>query len=55
MVRAETASNRTAGTDISNSTMFTLLLKLNLIYEQRCLYCKIVPLKQNVHYHLANL
>jgi len=34
--------------------MFTLLLELNLICEQRCLNCKIVPLRQNVHHHLAN-
>ena len=36
MVRAEPTSNRTAGTDTNHSTMFTLLLQLNLICEQRC-------------------
>jgi len=46
MVRAEPTNNRTAGTDTNHSTMFTLLLELNLICEQRCLNCKIVPLRQ---------
>jgi len=52
---AEPTNNRTAGIDTNHSTMFTLLLELNLICEQRCLNCKIVPLRQNVHYHLPNL
>jgi len=56
-VRVESSNNRTTGIDTNNSTMFTLLLELNLICEQRCLNCKIVPLRQNVglRYHLANL
>jgi len=55
MVRAELTNNRTASIDTNHSAMFTLLLELNLICEERCLNCKIVPLRQNVHYHLANL
>ena len=35
MVRAEPTNNRTAGIDINYSTMFTLLLKLNVMCEQR--------------------
>jgi len=35
MVREEQRHNRTAGTDTNNSTMFTLLLELNVICEQR--------------------
>jgi len=35
MVRAEPTNNRTAGIDTNHSTMFTLLLKLNVICEQR--------------------
>ena len=63
MVIAEPTNNRTAGTDTNHSTMFTLLLKLNVMCEQRwiqfklqnspsrvfCIWC------QNIHYHLANL
>jgi len=41
MVRAETTKNRTAGIDTDHSIMFTLLLELNLICEQRCSNCKI--------------
>jgi len=35
MVRAEPTNNRIAGTDTNHSTMFTLLLKLNVMCEQR--------------------
>jgi len=35
MVRAEPTNNRTAGIDTKHSTMFTLLLELNAICEQR--------------------
>jgi len=35
MVRAEPMNNRTAGIDSNHSTMFTLLLKLNVMCEQR--------------------
>jgi len=57
MVRAEPTNNRKAGIHANHTTMFTLLLELNVICEQRCLNCKIVPLRQNIglHYHLANL
>jgi len=34
-MRAEPSNNRTAGTDTYCSTMFTLLLDLNVISEQR--------------------
>jgi len=40
MVRAELMNNRTADID---AVMLTLLLELNLICEQRCSNCKIVP------------
>jgi len=35
MMRAEPKNNRTAGIDIYHSTMFTLLLDLNVISEQK--------------------
>jgi len=35
MVRAELTNNRTAGIDTNHSTMFKLLLELNVIFEQR--------------------
>jgi len=35
MVRAEPTNNRTASIDTDYSTMFTLLLQLNVIGEQR--------------------
>jgi len=35
MVRAKPTNNRTAGTNTNHSTMFTLLLELNVICEQR--------------------
>jgi len=35
MVRPEQTNNRTAGFDTNHSTMFTLLLELNVICEQR--------------------
>ena len=35
MVRAEPTNNRTAGIDTNHSTVFTLLLKLNVMCEQR--------------------
>jgi len=35
MVRAEPTNNRTAGIDTNHSTMFTLLLELNVICEER--------------------
>jgi len=35
MVRAEPTSNRTVDIDTNHSTIFTLLLELNLICEQR--------------------
>jgi len=35
MVRTEPMNNRTAGTDTKHSTMFTLLLKLNVMCEQQ--------------------
>jgi len=35
MVSAELTNNRTAGKDTNYSTMFTVLLKLNVICEQR--------------------
>jgi len=35
MVRAEPTNNRTAGIDTNHSTMFTLLLELTVICEQR--------------------
>jgi len=35
MVSTEATSNRTAGIDTSHSTMFTLLLKFNVVCEQR--------------------
>jgi len=35
MVRAEPTHNRTAGIDTNYSTMVTLLLKLNVMCEQR--------------------
>jgi len=35
MVRAEPTNNRTASIDNYHSTMFTLLLELNVICEQR--------------------
>jgi len=35
MVRAEPRNTRTAGIDTYHSTMFTLLLELNVICEQR--------------------
>jgi len=34
-VRAKPTNNRTASIDTNHSTMFTLLLELNVIYEQR--------------------
>jgi len=34
MVRAEPTNNRTAGIDTNHSTVFTLLLELNVICEQ---------------------
>jgi len=34
IVRAELRNNRTAGIDTNHSTMFTLLLELNVIFEQ---------------------
>jgi len=40
MVRVEPMNNRTAGID---AIMLTFLLELNLICEQRCSNCKIVP------------
>jgi len=35
MVRAEPTNNRTASIDTNYSTMFTLLLELNVVREQR--------------------
>jgi len=35
MVRAEPRNNHTPSIDTNNSTMFTLLLELNVICEQR--------------------
>jgi len=35
MVRAEPTNNRTASIDTNHSTMFMLLLKLNIMCEQR--------------------
>jgi len=61
MVRAEPTNNHTAGID-TNSTMFTLLLKLNVICEQRWIQFELQnsPAEflhwwQNIHHQLANL
>jgi len=35
MVRAEPTNNRTVDIDINHSTIFTLLIELNVICEQR--------------------
>jgi len=35
MVRVEPTNNRTAGIDTNHSNMFTLLLELNIMCEQR--------------------
>ena len=35
MMQAEPANNRTADININHSTMFSLLLELNVMYEQR--------------------
>jgi len=43
MVRAEPTNNHTAGIGLNHSTMLTLLLELNIICEQKCSNCKIVP------------
>jgi len=41
MVRAEPTNNRTAGIDTNYSTMSTLLLKLNVMCEQRWIQFKL--------------
>jgi len=63
MVRAETTNNRTAGMDTNYSTIFTLLLKLKIMCEQRWIQFELQnsPNRvfafelQNIHHHLANL
>ena len=63
MVRAEPTNNRTAGIDTNHSTMFTLLLELNVLCEQRWMQFELQnsPSRvfafgvENKHYHLANL
>jgi len=47
VLKAESESEKvtpaTRGTDTNHSTMFTFVIELNLICEQRCSNCKIVP------------
>jgi len=61
MVRAEPMNNHTAGVDTNHSTMFTLLLELNVVCEQRWIQFELQKSQQSfciwwqhiIHYRLA--
>jgi len=62
MVRAEPRTNCTAGTETNHSTMFRLLLELNVICEQKWIQfelqnspSRVFVFDGKLHYHLANL